>query len=143
MNALAHLTNPDLVTSQIDMLETYFDVALEPTVKRLYVDALRDVPEDHLRAGCRRIIVTARFMPKVADIRAAVDAELRDRLLMEGAPRNFPADRIFCVTCQDTGWAGIFDGTDPIPTVRRCVCYQTNPELARLRTPANYDKSER
>lgn len=142
MNAIVALADPAVVTKQIDMLVEYFAAELEPHVLRLYVDSLRDIPEDDLRAGCRRVIVSARFMPKVAEIRAAVDAELRDRRLLEAPPRDCPPDRRFCVSCQDTGWAGIFDGTDPIPTVRRCPCYQTNPELARQRTPATYDKSE-
>lgn len=146
MNAIATLTDPALVNGQVIMLAQYFGADLEPHVLRLYVDALRDIPEDHLRAGCRRVIVSARFMPKVAEIRAAVDAELRDRRLLEAPPSDFHPDQRFCVTCQDTGWMGeglhepVAPGVHPV--VRRCPCFQTNPVLARQRTPANYDKSE-
>lgn len=146
MSAIATLTDPAVVNGQVVMLAQYFGAELEPHVLRLYVDALRDIPVDELKAGCRRVIVTARFMPKVAEIRAAVDAELRDRRLLEAPPSNYQPDRVFCDHCQDTGWAGeglhapVAPGIHPV--VRRCPCYQTNPELARQRTPANYDKSE-
>jgi hypothetical protein len=73
VNALTTPADPDFITTQIDMLETYFDAELEPSVKRLYVDALRDLSSAHLRSACRRVVTTARFMPKVADLREAVD----------------------------------------------------------------------
>lgn len=141
MNALTtHLANPDIVTDQIDMLETYFGADLEPHVKRLYVDALRDIPPDALRSGCRRIIATARWMPKVAEIRAAVDAELRAARLLEAPPTDYPPEYRACQMCEDTGWRITKEGVPP--TVTRCACYQSNPVLAKLRGPAKYDQSD-
>lgn len=82
MSAISALSDPAVVTKQIDMLEGYFGAELDAPVKRLYVDALRNIPADALRAGCRRLVNTARWMPKVAEIREAVEAEAaeeRDR----------------------------------------------------------------
>lgn len=146
MSTLATLANPAVVDAQVGMLIEYFSAEIEPHVRRIYVDALRDIPEESLRAGCRRVIASARFMPKVAEIRAAVDAERRDRRLLEEPQRDIPPDQRFCHTCQDTGWMGeglhvpVAPGIHPV--VRRCACYATNPELARQRGPAKYDQSE-
>lgn len=136
----------DQTIAQIEMLATYFGYELEPVQQRIYVDGLRDIPADDLRAGCRRVILTSRFFPKVAEIRAAVDAELRDRRVLEAPPTNYAPDQRHCYACQDTGWTGeglhepVAPGVHPV--VRRCPCYQTNPVLARQRGPAKYDKAE-
>jgi hypothetical protein len=121
------LTVPDLkaLTGQITMLAEYFNYELEPHVLRLYVDGLREVPQDALRAGCRRVIATATFMPKVAEIRAAVDA---------AQPAVPSIDQyvsgVVCTRCEDNGWVVVAERTDATqPTVRRCSCYQTNPKL--------------
>lgn len=133
--------DPAVVAKQVEMLAEYFGVELEPHVQRLYVDALRDVPTEHLRIGCRRCILTQRFMPKVAEIRAAIDAELRDRRVVEEPPTHAPDARC-CYACNDTGWTGegLHEPVAPgvMPTVRRCACYATNRVLARQRTPASY-----
>jgi hypothetical protein len=60
---------------QLDMLAVYFGADLTPDIAAVYLDALSDLPLDALRAGCRRLVLTARFMPKVAEIREAVEAE--------------------------------------------------------------------
>lgn len=114
------------LTGQITMLAEYFNYELEPHVLRLYVDGLRDVPIEALRAGCRRVIATATFMPKVAEIRRAVDAaqpstDIRDAF-----------DGHVCARCEDGGWVIVAERTDRAqPTARRCACYQTNPKLVQ------------
>jgi hypothetical protein len=140
MTPLAALADPVAITQQVDMLEAYFGAELEPHVKRLYVDALRDMPVEHLRAGCRRVVASARFMPKVAEIRAAVDTELSARRLLEAPPTDYPPEYRACQMCEDSGWRITKDGVPP--TVTRCACYVSNPILARQRGPAKYDQSE-
>lgn len=130
----------EATTKQIEMLAAYFNAGLEPQVLRIYVDALRDVPIEHLRAGCRRCIVTQRFMPKVAEIRAAIDAELqeRERVTSADAP---PTRELICSNCDDSGWVFVAERTDRAqPTVKRCPCYQTNPSLV---TPKTYNHEEK
>jgi len=55
------------------MLAEYFGAALEPHVLRVYVDGLRELPMPILRGACRRLVLSATFMPKVAEIRAAAE----------------------------------------------------------------------
>lgn len=65
----------DLETTgrQIAMLAEYFNYELQPHVLRVYVDGLADIPTAHMKAACRRVIQTQTFMPKVAELRQAVD----------------------------------------------------------------------
>ncbi len=75
MTMLAALADPTVVTAQIGMLEAYFGVALDARVKRLYVDSLRDIEPERFKAACRRLVQSSRFMPKVAELRDAAEAE--------------------------------------------------------------------
>ena len=130
----------EATTKQVEMLAAYFNAGLEPHVLRLYVDALRDVPVEHLRAGCRRCITTLRFMPKVAEIRTAIDAELRERERVTAADAP-PTRETICTNCDDSGWVICAERTDRAqPTARRCPCYRSNP---RLVAPKTYDKDDR
>jgi hypothetical protein len=116
------------LTGQITMLAEYFNYELEPHVLRLYVDGLRDVPHEALRAGCRRIIATATFMPKVAEIRRAIDDARPTTDIREAFA---DAGRI-CTRCDDSGWVIVAERTDRAqPTARRCACYTTNPRLVQ------------
>ncbi len=135
------LAVPDIkaITGQIAMLAEYFNVELEPHVLRVYVDGLRDVPPDAVRMGCRRCITTMRFMPKVAEIRAAIDAEYEDRRRVE-AHDTPPSRELICTRCEDSGWVFVAERTDRAqPTVKRCPCYTTNP---RLVAPKSYSIDE-
>lgn len=119
------------LTGQITMLAEYFNYELEPHVLRLYVDGLRDVPAEALRAGCRRVIVTATFMPKVAEIRRAIDAAAPSTDIYDLVAA---AERV-CTHCDDNGWVLVTERTDRTqPVVRRCPCYQTNPRLVAPKT---------
>lgn len=133
------LAVPDVkaLTGQVTMLAEYFNYELEPHVLRLYVDGLRDVPLDALRAGCRRIIATATFMPKVAEIRRAIDAAQPTTDIREA----FAHAGIVCTRCEDSGWVFVAERTDIAqPTVRRCSCYTTNP---RLVAPKRFSEDDR
>lgn len=135
------LAAPDLkaLTGQVAMLAEYFNYELEPHVLRLYVDGLRDVPPDALRMGCRRCILTQRFMPKVVEIREAIDAEAEERRRLE-AYDTPPMREMVCTNCEDSGWVIVAERTDRAqPTARRCPCYQTNP---RLVAPKHYATEE-
>lgn len=105
-----------------------------------YVEALRDVPLDLLSAGIKRAIASWRYpdMPKPADIRAAVDAEVRDLRVLEAPPTDYPPQQYACEMCEDTGWRVTKEGVPP--TVARCACYRSNPVLARQRGPAKYEQ---
>lgn len=118
------------LTGQITMLAEYFNYELEPHVLRVYVDGLRDVPHDAMRAGCRHLIQTARFMPKVAEIRAAVDATQPVTDV-----RAFLAGREYvCTRCEDNGWVVTAERTDARqPIVTRCACYTTNRRLVQAK----------
>ena len=122
---------------QITMLAEYFNYELEPHVLRLYVDGLRDVPIDELRAGCRHCITTRRFMPKVAEIRESVDAARPSSDIND----LFTRGTLICLRCEDSGWIITAERTDRTqPTVTRCACYQTNPRLVQ---PKSYSEPER
>lgn len=106
-----------------------------------YVEATRDIPHELLAAGIRRVVTTWRYpdMPKPADIRAAVDAEQRDRQRLLEAPTSIGRD-VVCSRCDDAGWVFVAERTDRAqPTVKRCSCYQTNPKLVQ---PKSYSEPE-
>lgn len=125
-------------------------LGVQPPAARLvgYAEALRGIDPVLVAAGIKRAIATWRYpdMPKPADIRAAIDAEQRDRRFVEAPPTDYPPEYVHCTACRDTGWTGeglhepVAPGVHPV--VRRCVCYAINPVLARLRGPAKYDQSE-
>jgi len=143
------LTVIDLVATarQVRMLAEYFNYDLQPHDLRLYVDALSDVPAEHLRAGCRRVILSKTFMPKVAEIRTGIDAALADeRRNAAAAAASHPTASVptgpHCHRCDDTGWVVTSERTGLRSVgASRCVCYQTNPVLARQRQP-RYAKDE-
>lgn len=132
------LAIPDLkaLTGQITMLAEYFNYELEPHVLRLYVDGLRDVPIEAVRAGCRRVISTATFMPKVAEIRRAVDDAQPSTDIRHAFARGH-----VCTRCEDSGWVIVAKRTNERqPTTARCPCYTTNP---RLVAPKRFSEDDR
>ncbi len=114
---------------------------VSPARIRGYVEALSDIPLDHLQAGVRHAIVTWRYpdMPKPADIRAAVDREAQARQQIEATDAP-PLRELVCTNCEDSGWVVVAERTERAqPTARRCACYRTNPRLVQ---PKSYGGGE-
>jgi hypothetical protein len=114
---------------------------VSPARIRGYVEALSDIPLDHLQAGVRHAIVTWRYpdMPKPADIRAAVDREAQARQQIEATDAP-PLRELICTNCEDSGWVVVAERTERAqPPARRCACYRTNP---RLVAPKSYGGGE-
>jgi hypothetical protein len=92
----APIPDVEALSRQIAMLAEYFGAALEPHVLRVYVDGLRDLPTELLRGACRRLVLQATFMPKVAEIRAAAEAvqteaQATAKRLAQASARVLPA----------------------------------------------------
>src|SRR5690242_15735786 len=79
------LSDDQRIARMVTGMAAVFGVALTAERLRGYVEALADVPLEALQSGVKRSIVTWRYpdMPKPGDVRAAVDAELRDRRALE------------------------------------------------------------
>jgi hypothetical protein len=144
MNALTASapTDAERIAKMIAGMAEVLGVKATPERLRGYVAALADVPVELVAAGVRRAITGWRYpdMPKPADIRAAVDAEQRTRVVPEDE-REVPYQAGYvCTRCDDSGWVFVAERTDRAqPTVKRCSCYQTNPRLVQ---PKTYSQSE-
>jgi len=147
MSTALSVNDREATARQVRMLAEYFNYDLQPHDLRIYVDALRDVPDEHLRAGCRRVILAKTFMPRVAEIRTCIDAALADERRNAAAagfsyPQAAQPIEPHCSRCGDTGWAVTSErrGLRSVG-VTRCACYATNPVLAKQRQP-RYAKDE-
>jgi hypothetical protein len=108
-----------------------------------YVEALIDVPIDELRLGVQRHIRLSKWFPKPAELRQAVDRELEARRPTTDIRASFHAPPI-CTRCEDSGWVFVADRTDVAqPTVKRCPCYQTNPNLVQRKAHGSSEEERR
>jgi hypothetical protein len=94
--------------------------AVETTAK-VWIAALDDIPADLLLAGVGRLIGSARWMPKPAEVReaCALEASERRRAALVAAQ----AARATCANgCSAEGWITVT--VKGIDHVQRCTCWQ-------------------
>jgi hypothetical protein len=129
--ALTAQTHPDRATvaRMIAALAEVFGEALTEVRLEGYLAALADVPTDALRAGLQRAMKTARFFPRPAELRSAVDAALAAQRNLAGRVVGDMDPRVWvhCPDCEDVGWVWL---EAKAPTVTKCHCYATNPKFA-------------
>lgn len=119
----------------LSLAEMYGE-ALSEDRTAAYVEALIDVPLEHLRLGMQRHVRLSKFFPRPAELREATDREIDAQRPVTDI-RAMQVDRV-CVNCEDQGWVIVGERTDLAqPTARRCPCYQTNPKLVQ-RKASNY-----
>jgi hypothetical protein len=139
--ALTAVTHPERATvaRMIAALAEVFGEALTEVRIEGYLAALSDVPTEALRMGLQRAMKTARFFPKPAELRAAVDAELTAQRNIAGRVVEDMDPRVWvhCATCEDVGWVWVEAKS---PTVRKCSCWGTNPKFAPK--PQTYSERE-
>lgn len=128
---LALVTHPDRATvaRMIAALAEVFGEALTEVRLEGYLAALADVPTEALRAGLQRALKGARFFPKPAEIRAAVDAALTAERNLAGRVVGDMDPRVwmFCPDCEDAGYVFVEGKWN---TVTPCPCRATNPKFA-------------
>lgn len=134
------LTAVDLeaTTKAIRGLADYFGAELDRGELRVYVDGLRDIPIEHLKAGCRQSVRARKFFPKVAEIRQDVDSALSAERVTQQLASQVHGDEDWhgrtynCSACHDSGWVFLGERQNGRANdVERCHCFRINPALVQ------------
>jgi hypothetical protein len=123
----------EAIVDVVTRLSEQFRYEMPPHELRTYVEALADIPLEHLEGGCRLAIQSRKFMPMVSELRVDVDAAVEREDVQARADRLLsgvvPAGPFVCEQCANTTWVIVSNGDQSIPGVRRCFCVATNPTI--------------
>lgn len=99
----------------------------DPTIE-LYFRGLQDIPYELVAEAGERLLVGARFFPRIAEWRASVDLVIEDRQrqkrALQGRQQPLLPGEVGegkCPTCDDTGWE-LFEK----PCEKRLMCPSAN-----------------
>lgn len=114
-----------------------------------HFEALKDLPDDHLRLAVNRALQSREVFPTPSELRQDCDTARQNVSTTSGVFAYDPDRRYHCDECRDAGWAeGHCNGTQQcgMPScatthyvhsyVKKCDCWETNPVLLRARDQA-------
>lgn len=112
---------------------------VSPDSKRVYFDALQDLPTESVEGAAAQLAKGAQWFPKVAEWRESARSYTRTAHV-KALPEPAREWRNECDFCEDTGWCYeggqtlhevVLSGYEGRPRMHACVCRATNRTYAR------------